>query len=128
MRPSTSWGRLSPSLHRRPTSTSSGSRRSSPARRLDAASTIGGMARAEAGVHIDRPPEEVFAFVADVTNNPSWRKNVTRAEWLDDGPMRIGRRGRQAQRVLGREWTVEAEIVEWDPPRQITWEVRQGPV
>jgi uncharacterized protein YndB with AHSA1/START domain len=95
---------------------------------LDAAATIDGMARAEAGVHIDRPPDEVFAFVADVTNNPSWRKNVTRAEWLDDGPMRIGRRGRQAQRVLGREWTVEAEIVEWDPPHRVTWEVRQGPV
>jgi hypothetical protein len=42
--------------------------------------------------------------------------------------MRVGRRGRQAQRVMGREGTVEAEIVEWDPPHRVTWEVRQGPV
>jgi hypothetical protein len=61
-------------------------------------------------------------------NNPSWRKNVVSAAWLDDGPMRVGRRGRQSQRVIGRVWTVEAEIVEWDPPRRVTWQAAQGPV
>ncbi|HEX5013642.1 MAG TPA: SRPBCC family protein [Candidatus Limnocylindrales bacterium] len=86
------------------------------------------MARAEASVHIERSPEDVFAFVSEVANNPLWRKNVVRMEWLDDGPMRVGRRGRQTQKVLGREWTVEAEIVEWDPPQRVTWEARQGPV
>jgi hypothetical protein len=85
------------------------------------------VATAEASVHIDRPADEVFAFVSEVANNPLWRKNVVRMEWLDDGPMRVGRRGRQTQRVLGREWTVEAEIVEWDPPRRVTWEAKQGP-
>ena len=86
------------------------------------------MATGEASVHIDRPPDEVFAFVSEVANNPLWRKNVVRVEWFDDGPMRVGRRGRQTQRVIGREWTVEAEIVEWDPPRRVTWEAKQGPV
>jgi Polyketide cyclase / dehydrase and lipid transport len=86
------------------------------------------MAREEASVHIERPPDEVFAYVSEVANNPEWRKNVVRMEWLDHGPMRVGRRGRQTQRVLGREWTIEAEIVEWDPPRQVTWQARQGPV
>ena len=86
------------------------------------------MAKGEASVRIDRPPGEVFAFMSEVANNPLWRKNVVRVEWLDDGPMRQGRRGRQTQRVLGREWTVEAEIVEWDPPHRVTWEAKQGPV
>lgn len=86
------------------------------------------MARAEASVHIERSPEDVFAFVSEVANNPLWRKNVVRMEWIDDGPMRIGRRGRQTQHLLGRDWTVEAEIVEWDPPRRVTWQAVQGPV
>lgn len=86
------------------------------------------MARAEASIHIDRPPDEVFAFVGDAANNPQWRKNVVRTEWLDDGPMRVGRRGRQTARLLGREWTVEAEVVQWDPPRAATWRTVQGPV
>ena len=86
------------------------------------------MARAEASIHVKRPAEEVFAVVGDAANNPRWRKNVVRTEWLDDGPMRVGRRGRQTSRLLGREWTVEAEVVEWDPPRVATWRTVQGPV
>jgi polyketide cyclase/dehydrase/lipid transport protein len=94
----------------------------------DAPREVPGMAKEEASIHIERPPEEVFAFVGDAANNPTWRKNVVRTEWLDDGPMRVGRRGRQTARLLGREWTVEAEIVEWDPPRSATFRTVQGPV
>ena len=86
------------------------------------------MAEGQASIHIDCPPEEVFAVVGDPANNPTWRKNVVRTEWLDDGPMRIGRRGRQTARILGREWTVEAEVIEWDPPRSAAWRSVQGPV
>jgi uncharacterized membrane protein len=86
------------------------------------------MAHGEASIHIARPPDEVFAFVGDAANNPSWRKNVIRTEWLDDGPMRVGRRGRQTARLLGRQWTVEAEVVDWDPPRSVAWRAVQGPV
>ena len=86
------------------------------------------MARAEARIHIDRPSETVFAFVADPANNPNWRRNVVRTVWLDDGAMRVGRRGRQTAGLLGREWTVEAEVVEWDPPRTAAWRTIQGPI
>jgi Polyketide cyclase / dehydrase and lipid transport len=86
------------------------------------------MATGSAQIHIDRPPDEVFAVVGDAANNPSWRKNVVRTEWLDAGPMRVGRRGRQTARLFGREWTSEAEIVEWDPPRTAAWQTVQGPV
>ena len=86
------------------------------------------MAHGEASIHIARPPDEVFAFVADAANNPKWRKNVVRTVWLDDGPMRVGRRGRQTARLLGREWTVDAVVAEWDPPRAVAFRAVQGPV
>jgi uncharacterized membrane protein len=86
------------------------------------------MASAEASIHIDRPAADVFAFVGDPVNNPRWRKNVARMTWEDAGPMRVGRRGAQVQHVLGRDWTVTAEVVEWDPPRRATWRAVQGPV
>ena len=86
------------------------------------------MAVGEASIRIDRPAEEVFPFVADPENNPLWRKGVTRSAWLDPGPMRIGRRGTQTRRLLGREWTVVAEIAEWDPPRRAAWRTVSGPV
>jgi hypothetical protein len=84
------------------------------------------MARAELSVVIDRDPEDVFAFVADPANNPKWRAYVVESGWLDEGPMRIGRRGYQTSRILGRQMTVEAEIVEWDPPRYVCWQAVQG--
>jgi uncharacterized membrane protein len=86
------------------------------------------MARGEASIVIDRPPDEVFAFLGDAANNPEWRKNVVRTEWLDEGPMRVGRRGRQTAHLLGRDWTVEAEVTEWEPPHAAAWRTVQGPV
>ena len=84
------------------------------------------MARAELTAFIDRPAEEVFAFVAEPANNPSWRSYVIESGWLDDGPMRLGRRGYQTSRILGRKVTAEAVIVEWDPPRAVCWQAVQG--
>lgn len=73
------------------------------------------MARGGGSIVIDRPAEEVFAFVADAENNPRWRSYVVDTAWLDDGPMRVGRQGRQVSKVLGRPMAVVAEIAEWDP-------------
>lgn len=84
------------------------------------------MARGRDSIHIDRPADEVFAFVAEAENNPRWRSYVVETEWLDDGPMQVGRRGRQVSRVLGRPMAVIAEIVAWDPPRHVAWQAVQG--
>lgn len=84
------------------------------------------MARAELSIFIDRDPDAVFNFVADPANNPKWRSYVVKSGWIDDGPMRVGRRGYQTSRILGRPISVEAEIVEWDPPRYVCWEALQG--
>jgi hypothetical protein len=86
------------------------------------------MANAETSINIDRSPADVFALVGDAANNPRWRKNVIRTWWLDGGPMRVGRRGRQTSRLLGREWTVEAEVTAWDPPHAVRWRTVQGPI
>lgn len=68
----------------------------------------------------------MFAFVGDAANNPRWRSYVVATAWLDDRPMGVGRRGRQVSRLLGREYSVEAEIVTWDPPHQVVWRTVAG--
>ena len=75
---------------------------------------------------IDHPPDAVFAFVADAENNPTWHEHVRETRWLDEGPTRIGRRGRQTGHQFGRTWHFVAEVVEWDPPGLVTFQVIEG--
>jgi hypothetical protein len=84
------------------------------------------MMRGGSSIHIERAADEVFAFVAEVENNPRWRSYVIESAWLDPGPMRVGRRGRQVSRVVGRRYEVVAEIVDWDPPRHVAWRTLAG--
>ena len=46
--------------------------------------------------------------------------------WLDDRETGLGRRAGQTGHLWGRDWTFVAEIVEWDPPRLVTFQVIQG--
>ena len=76
--------------------------------------------------HIERPAHEVFEYVGNVANNPSWRTAVIETRWLDPGPTRPGRRGEQTSRLLGRRYTVTAEVVDWEPPVHVSWATTAG--
>ena len=75
---------------------------------------------------IARPPADVFAFVADAENNPRWHEHVRETRWIDDGPTRLGRRGRQTGHLWGRDWAFVAEVAEWDPPCLVAFQVIEG--
>ena len=70
--------------------------------------------------HIERPPEEVFEYVSDVEHDPTWRTAVIQTRWLDPGPTEPGRRGVQTSRILGRSYSVTAEVVDWEPPVHVS--------
>ena len=75
---------------------------------------------------LDHPQETVFAFVADAENNPRWHEHVRETRWIDPGPTRLGRRGRQHGHLFWRDWTFVAEVAEWDPPMLVTFQVIEG--
>lgn len=41
-------------------------------------------------ITIDRPVEEVFGYVTDVTNDPAWHTDVLGAEQTSEGPVGLG--------------------------------------
>ncbi len=51
---------------------------------------------------IARPAAEIFAFLADATNNPQWQRGMKRGEWLSGGPIAVGSQYRQEASFLGR--------------------------
>jgi uncharacterized membrane protein len=75
---------------------------------------------------IGAPPSVVFDFVADAENNPAWHEHVRETRWIDDGPTRLGRRGRQFGHLFGRDWAFVAEVAEWEPPGLVTFQVIEG--
>lgn len=84
------------------------------------------MIRIEQSVVVDRPPDEVFAFVSDPTNLPCWQRSCLAAR--ADGPADVGTRITERRRMLGREAETVVEVVELEPPRLLTLEVVEGPI
>ena len=84
------------------------------------------VAKGSVTVRIERAAKDVFDYVSDVENNPNWRTAVIETRWLDPEPTQPGRRGEQTSKILGRRYSVIAEVVDWDPPRHVSWATTAG--
>jgi len=78
-------------------------------------------------VQISRPPDEVFAFVADARNRPLWDESVDTEELTSPEPIGVGSTVRTGLRSMGRDYVLTWEIVEHDPPSRQTIESTSGP-
>lgn len=83
------------------------------------------MISTEATEHIDRPPEEVFTFVTDPTNEPRWHTDVIEAKSLTTGVVHQGSRWRWLLSFMGRKEQV-MEVTRVEPNRFI--ELRGGEI
>jgi NAD(P)-dependent dehydrogenase (short-subunit alcohol dehydrogenase family) len=64
-------------------------------------------------VRVARPVTEVFDRAAD---EPSWNPAMTSVAWLTPPPLGVGSRYRA---VMGRRWSVDVEITQFDRPRRL---------
>ena len=78
-------------------------------------------------IQISRPPDEVFAFVADARNRPLWDESVDTEELTSPEPIGVGSTVRTGLRSMGRDYVLTWEIVEHDPPTRQTIESTSGP-
>ena len=63
----------------------------------------------KASIIINKPVDEVFAYVTDVKTWPRWEAGLLKAEQTSDGPLNVGTTFRGMNQVLGQrmEWTSE---------------------
>jgi uncharacterized protein YndB with AHSA1/START domain len=77
--------------------------------------------RFEASVVIDRPIEEVFAFLADGENDPKFSPRVLEISKTTDGPPAVGTVYASTVKDAGMKTEREFKITEFDPPTRIRW-------
>jgi uncharacterized membrane protein len=85
------------------------------------------MIQHEVSIHLNRPVDQVFAFLADASNQPRWQSNLIESEQLTDGPTRVGTRIREVRRLGRRPTAYLAEITEFEPSRRFAVRVITGP-
>ncbi len=79
-------------------------------------------------IEIARTPEDVFAYLTDVSNLPAWQSGVRGATIEGGGPPRVGARIRESRHMLGRELTTTLEVTEYDAPRLFSLRALDSPV
>jgi len=68
---------------------------------------------------IDRPPDEVFAFMMDFTKASRWRNLVRRVEIVGGGPPREGAQVQVTFDVQGQTKQVISTMWVYAPPRRV---------
>jgi hypothetical protein len=77
------------------------------------------VSRVRGSLDIARPVEEVFDFVADQRNEPSFNPTMTEATQLTTGPLGVGTRFGATIVSRGRPLPVAIEYTGFDRPRRI---------
>ncbi|MCH6158899.1 SRPBCC family protein [Streptomyces marispadix] len=75
----------------------------------------------EVTTEIERPIEEVFAFLADGENDPRFSPRVERIAKVTDGPVGVGTVYESTVKDAGVRTRREFRITEFDPPSRIRW-------
>jgi carbon monoxide dehydrogenase subunit G len=85
--------------------------------------------RLSASQVIERPPAEVFRFIATdhFQNHPKWDPAITAITQTSPGPMGVGTTARLVRTDRGRRVEGTMEVTEYEPDRSFTEVSRFGP-
>ena len=72
------------------------------------------MIQHEVTIHLNRPVEQVFAFLADSQNLRTWQSGLIENQQLTEGSMRVGTRFREVRRTGPRQSEIEGEITAFE--------------
>ncbi|SPF03508.1 SRPBCC family protein [Streptomyces sp. MA5143a] len=79
-------------------------------------------------IDIDCRPEDVWAYVSDLSHLPEWQESAVASEPLDAGPVGVGSRVRVTRHFGRRNIPMTMRFTEYEPPRAWSLEGIDGPV
>lgn len=84
--------------------------------------------RVEVRVWIDRPVQDVFAYVTSLDQWPEWRRDVVGGRVLTEGDLRVGSRAQGLAKVLGRTITIDVVVTALEPGAAFGYRPVKGPL
>jgi uncharacterized membrane protein len=86
------------------------------------------MAQIVNSIEINRSPEDVFAYMDDLSRHGEWQDDIQSVRVETDGPTRVGTRATDKRQMPGGAREITYEITEHDPPRRAAFRGVNGPV
>ena len=77
------------------------------------------MSRVSGSIVIDRPPEVVFDFVGDETNEPLYNPALLSSKMITDGPVGVGTRFHATHKQGRNQTEMVIDITAYDRPRRM---------
>jgi uncharacterized protein YndB with AHSA1/START domain len=68
---------------------------------------------------IDRPPDQVFAFMMDFSRAPRWRSQVRNIDVITPPPLAVGSQLRITMDVRGTPREAISDVWAYDPPHRV---------
>ena len=84
------------------------------------------MKHVEASITINRPIEQVFAYVSDFSKATEWQTGIVEAR-VTSGAPGVGMKYVWVQQMVGQKMDSSGEITAWNPPHRYEWKATNGP-
>ena len=86
------------------------------------------MIRAETSVVINRPVEDIEAFLNDLQNQSQWVSGHIEARSQTEGPLRPGYKYTDVRQMLGQRLEGTVEVTEYVPKERRSFKTTEGPI
>jgi len=80
------------------------------------------------GTLVDKPINEVFAFVANPNNMPKWNSAVVSLEQVTPGDVTVGTKFKTKAEMMGRSIEGEMQVIAYEPDTKCGFQVNAGPM
>jgi uncharacterized protein YndB with AHSA1/START domain len=77
------------------------------------------MIQHEVTIHLNRPVDQVFAFLADTGKVSTWQSSLIELEALTEGPLRLGSRFREIRRLGRRDSEIQGQVTAFEPNKRL---------
>ena len=76
-------------------------------------------------ISINAKPEDVYAYVADLTKHGEWSENV-KVEAVSDGPIGVDSTYRSTGRMMRKEFKNDIRVTEYEPSTRLSFIANDG--